>query len=62
MTLRNHKDEDVTVEVSEHAWGEWKVTASTLPARRVSATELAFDVPVPADGETVLEYTIEMNR
>ena len=62
VTLRNHKDEAVTVEVSDRAWGEWEVTTSSLPVRRVSATELAFDVPVPANGETVLTYTIEMNR
>ena len=62
IALRNHKDEDVTVEVQEQAWGEWEVTASTRPVRRVDATRFAFDVPVPADGETVLEYTVEMNR
>ena len=62
VSVRNHKDQKVTVEVGEQVWGEWTVTASTLPVRRISATELAFDVPVAADGETVLEYTVEINR
>lgn len=62
VVLRNHKTEAVTVEVSERAWGEWEITASSLPVRRLGATEFAFDVPVPADGESVLTYTIEMNR
>lgn len=62
VTLRNHKTEKVTVEVAERAWGEWNITASTLPVRRISATEFAFDVPVAADGETVLDYTLEMDR
>lgn len=60
ITLRNHKDEDVTVEVSEPVGGFWQVTESSLPARRVSATELAFDVPVPKDGQTKLTYTVEV--
>lgn len=62
VTLRNHKTEDITVEVDESVWGDWDVKASTLPARRVSATELAFDAPVPAGAETVVEYTVEINR
>lgn len=62
VSVRNHKQEKVTVEVGEQVWGEWTVTASTRPARRISATELAFDVPVAAEGETILEYTVEINR
>ncbi len=62
VALRNHKDEDVTVEVGEPVWGEWQVTASSLPPRKVSAGEVAFDVPIKAGGETVLTYTVEMNR
>jgi len=60
ITLRNHRDEDVTVEVIEPVGGFWEVVDSSLPARKVDASTLAFDVPVPADGETVLKYTVEV--
>jgi hypothetical protein len=60
ITIRNHRDEDVVVEVSEPVGGYWEVVSESLPHRKVNASELAFDVPVPADGETVLTYTVQV--
>jgi len=60
ITIRNHRQDDVVVEVSEPVGGYWEVAQSSLPYRKVSATELAFDVPVAADGETVLAYTVQV--
>ena len=40
--------------------GFWEVLQSNLEYRKVSAQELAFDVPVPAGGEFVLTYTVEV--
>ena len=58
ITLRNHKDEDVVVEVLESVGGDWRVLSSTHPHIKVDAGSLRFDLPVPADGETVLEYRV----
>lgn len=60
ITIRNHRQEDVVVEVNEPVGGYWEVVNESHPHRRVSAQELAFDVPVPADGETVLTYTVQV--
>jgi hypothetical protein len=60
ITLRNHKSEAVVVEVVEPVGGFWEINASSLPARKVDASTLAFDVPVPAGGETVLTYTVDV--
>jgi hypothetical protein len=60
VTLRNHRDEAVSVEVIESVGGFWEVFESSLAARKVDAGTLAFDVPVPAGGETVLRYTVEV--
>ncbi len=60
ITIRNHKEEPVVVEVNESVGGFWEVVKESLPHRKVSAGELAFDVPVPADGETVLTYTVQV--
>ncbi len=60
ITLRNHKAEDVVVEVAESVGGYWEVIDSSLPYEKVDATSLSFAVPVKADGETVLTYTVEV--
>lgn len=60
ITLRNHKSEAVSVEVIEPVGGFWEVHQSSLPARKVDAQTLAFTVPVPAGGETVLTYSVDV--
>jgi hypothetical protein len=60
ITLRNHRDEDVTVEIIEQVGGYWEVVESSIEPRKVDAQTLGFDVPVKADGETVLRYTVEV--
>jgi len=61
ITLRNHKDEDVTVEVLEQVGGDWEIIRSSLPHEKLSAGEIRFEVPVPADGETVLSYVVQVS-
>jgi hypothetical protein len=60
ITLRNHKDEDVLVEVLEQVGGDWQVLKASHAHVKKSATELEFVVPVPSDGETKLSYTVEV--
>ena len=60
ITIRNHRENDVVVEVNEPVGGYWEVVEESIAHRRVSANELAFDVPVSADGETVLKYTVQV--
>ena len=60
ITIRNHREEPVVVEVSEPVGGYWEVVSESIDHRKVNASELAFDVPVPADGETVLKYTVQV--
>ncbi len=61
LVLRNHKAEAVTVEVVEPTGGDWQVLESSLPARKRSVSALEFDVPVPAGGETVLTYRLQVS-
>lgn len=60
ITLRNHKSEAVTVDVIEQVGGYWEVQASSLPAKKVDASTLSFAVPVPAGGQTVLTYSVDV--
>jgi len=48
VTLRNHKGDDVEVDVREPVSGDWNLLESTYPGQRLSAGELGFKVPVPA--------------
>ncbi len=59
VTISNAKPEAVTVEVREARAGVWRVTDSSVPPERLSATEMRFRVPVPAGGEATLTYTIQ---
>lgn len=60
ITLRNHKDSAVTVEVLEATppYLEWSVRDASQNYERRSSRELAFAVDVPAKGEAMLAYTL----
>ncbi|MBU8869472.1 MAG: DUF4139 domain-containing protein [Gemmatimonadales bacterium] len=60
ITLRNHRKDPVVVEVAEQVGGFWEIVAANLEHRKVSASELAFEVPVPAEGQFVLTYTVNV--
>jgi hypothetical protein len=59
VTLANAKPEAVTVDVREARFGVWRVVESSLPAEKLSATEVRFRVMVPANGEATLTYTVQ---
>lgn len=61
VTLTNAKTEAVSVDVREAHFGEWRVTASSVPAEKLSASEVRFRVSVPAGGETTLTYTMQID-
>ncbi len=58
VTIRNGSDSTQAVDVREERGGEWSVTASSVPAEKVSSSVTRFRVKVPAKGEVVLTYTI----
>jgi hypothetical protein len=60
VTIANAKPEAVTVDVREARAGVWRVAASSVPAEKLSATEVRFRVPVPANGEATLTYTVQV--
>jgi hypothetical protein len=60
IELRNHKDEDVRVEVREPAGGDWQIQSSSHKAERDDAHSFHFDVPVPKNGKAQLAYTLRV--
>jgi hypothetical protein len=61
ITLRNHKDIPVTVELNEPIGGDWEILSSTYPAKKTEAFAAQFNVPVKSNGETVLKYRIRVH-
>ncbi len=58
--VRNARPQPVTVTVRQGGlWRDGKVTEESLKSRRLDAYNLAWDVPVPANGETVLTFTVD---
>jgi hypothetical protein len=61
--IRNARAQPVTVELRQGVRGpNGEVKAESLASRRIDARTLGWSVPVPANGETVLTFTVEMGR
>jgi hypothetical protein len=60
ITLRNHKDTAVTVEVREPIGGDWEVLNSNFKWTKLDATTLGFSIPVEKDGTATLDYRVRV--
>ena len=60
ITIRNHKDEDIEIRVVEHLfrWSEWSIEDASHEYEKTDAQTIEFTVPVEANGETVVTYTV----
>jgi hypothetical protein len=60
ITLRNHKDGPVTVEVREPVGGDWDVVNSNFKPEKLDATTIGFQIPVEKDGTAKLTYRVRV--
>ena len=60
VTLRNHKDETVTVGIVEPVFGNWQVISNSHPFTKVDAFTIRFDVPVAKDQEVKVKYRVRV--
>ena len=60
ITLRNHKEEDITVGVVERLPDNWKVISKSHPYKKVDAHTIRFDVKVPKDKEIKVKYRLRV--
>ncbi len=60
IDLRNHKDEDVEVEVYEPIGADWQILRSTHEATKLDAHTFKFSVKVPARGEETIKYRVRV--
>jgi hypothetical protein len=60
IELRNHKDENVKIEIREPAGGDWTIVESSHPATKEDATTFTFEVAVPKRGKTKVTYRVRV--
>lgn len=60
ITLRNHKDGPITVDVREPIGGDWEVQNSNFPSTKLDAQTIGFKVPVAKDGTATLDYRVRV--
>jgi hypothetical protein len=60
ITLRNHKPEPITVEVNEPLQGDWKIESSNFKYEKKSAFSIRFEIPIAANGQSVLIYRVRV--
>ena len=60
IKLRNHKKESVEIRVVEHLfrWTNWEITEKSDPFTKTNAQTMEFRVPVKADEEKTVRYTV----
>lgn len=60
ITLRNHKEKEVSVGLVEPLFGNWEVLSKSHPYTKVDAHTIRFDVKVPKDGEVKVTYRVRV--
>jgi len=58
VTLRNHKDIPIVVQVNEPIGGDWEMLSSTYKYTKTAAFAAQFNVPVAKDGTSALKYRV----
>ncbi len=57
IVIRNAKREEAIVKVQEPLPGDWEIVQETQKHNKTSARTAQWNVAIPADGSTTLEYT-----
>ncbi len=60
VTIRNHKEEDISVQVLETIPGDWTVVSQSQKFTKVDAFTARFDVDVPKDAEVKVRYRVRI--
>jgi hypothetical protein len=57
IVIRNRKETNADVLITEHLGTRWELVAQSHPHRRTDASTLEFELRVPAGGEVTVAYT-----
>ncbi len=59
ITLKNHKDEDVTIDALENLGTDWEIIQKSMDYEKKNANSIVFRVPVKARSEQKVTYTVQ---
>jgi hypothetical protein len=62
VTLRNAKNEDITVDVLEQVRADWQVLSASHEYEKESASQIRFRVPVGREGTSELTYRMRIRE
>ena len=60
ITLRNHKDSAVNVEVREPVGGDWDVLNTNYKWTKLDASTIGFQIPIDKGGTATLDYRVRV--
>jgi hypothetical protein len=60
LEIRNAKKEAIKVKVVEPMPGDWQMVSESLPHKKESAHTSVWEVPVPAEGKTLLTWRVRI--
>jgi hypothetical protein len=60
ISLRNHKDEGIVVQVVETVPGDWTMTKKSHEYFKEASNKVRFDIPVEKKGAVELTYTVQI--
>lgn len=60
ITLRNHKEQDIVVDVVEPMPSDWRILSSSMEFEKRDAQTAVFSVPVKANGEATVTYHVRV--
>jgi hypothetical protein len=61
IKLRNHKEEDITVDVEKNLGINWEVKETNYDYDRKDVSTITYKIPVKKDGESVLTLKVRYN-
>jgi hypothetical protein len=60
ISIRNHKEQDITVDIVEPMPGDWEILSESVKHEKKDARTAIFHVDVPKDGEAKVSYRVRV--
>lgn len=60
IAIRNHKEQDITVDIVEPMPGDWEILSESIKHVKKDARTAIFHVEVPKDGEAKVSYRVRV--
>jgi hypothetical protein len=59
ITLKNKKNEDITVDVQRYLGTNWEISAASMKYDNTDSNHITFHVPVKKDSETAITFSVK---